>query len=200
MLAKPEQLKIVMAVLLLAPSPPMLFMGEEFAAATPFQYFCDFQGELAKSVAEGRRHEFDGFRKFADPTKRASIPDPIISSTFQRCKLLWDCLDEPQHNAWLTYYRSILMLRHKHVVLRLLGMDGGAKFEMIGSTGLTVHWRLGDGSQLRLLANLGGNPVEGVDTYAGKAFYLSRSELKESLDAGNLPSWSVAWFINETPL
>jgi maltooligosyltrehalose trehalohydrolase len=105
--------------LLLAPSPPMLFMGEEFAAATPFQFFCNFQGELASQVTEGRRREFAGFRGFADPTVRAGIPDPNDPATFERCKLDWHCLEEPQHQACLEHYRSLLTLRHTHVTRRI---------------------------------------------------------------------------------
>ncbi len=70
MLAPQVRLHVGLAVLLLAPSPPMLFMGEEFAAATPFQFFCDFEGELAAAVTEGRRREFAGFAAFADPATR----------------------------------------------------------------------------------------------------------------------------------
>jgi 1,4-alpha-glucan branching enzyme/maltooligosyltrehalose trehalohydrolase len=203
MLAQQGPLQVALAVLLLAPSPPMLFMGEEFAAAMPFQFFCDFQGELADAVTEGRRREFAGFRKFADPAARARIPDPNDPATFERCKLNWDCLDEPQHKVWLEYYRSLLSLRRTHVVPRLPGMGGGAKFELIEATGLVVLWRLGDGARLTLLANLGDSSVEGTLCFAGTPFYLSQPDLLEIFSTGNMPPWSAAWFIeeaqNETP-
>ncbi len=203
MLVQQRPLQVALAVLLLAPSPPMLFMGEEFAAATPFLFFCDFQGELADAVTEGRRREFAGFREFADPAARARIPDPNDPATFERCKLVWDCLDEPQHKAWLEYYRSLLSLRRTHVVPRLPGMGGGAKFELIGATGLVVLWRLGDGARLTLLANLGDSSVEGTLCFAGKPFYLSEPDLPEIFSTGIMPPWSAAWFIeeahNETP-
>jgi 1,4-alpha-glucan branching enzyme/maltooligosyltrehalose trehalohydrolase len=203
MLAQQKPLQVALAVLLLAPSPPMLFMGEEFAAATPFQFFCDFQGELADAVTEGRRREFAGFREFADPTARARIPDPNDPATFERCKLVWDCLDEPQHKVWLEYYRSLLSLRRTHVVPRLPGMGGAAKFELIGATGLVVLWCLGDGARLTLLANLGDSSVEGTLCFAGKPIYLSQPDLPEIFSTGIMPPWSAAWFIeeaqNETP-
>ena len=197
MLTQPKQLQVALAVLLLAPSPPMLFMGEEFAAATPFQFFCDFQGELADAVTEGRRREFAGFREFADPSARARIPDPNDPATFERCKLDWDCLDEPQHKASLEYYRRLLALRRSHIVPRLLGMRGGAEFELVGASALIVRWRLGDGAQLTLLANLGDGPVEGTLRFTGTGFYLSQLDLPESLAAGFMPPWSAAWFIKE---
>jgi maltooligosyltrehalose trehalohydrolase len=197
MLAQPRSLQVAQAVLLLAPSPPMLFMGEEFAALTPFQFFCDFQGELAGLVTEGRRREFAGFREFADSAARARIPDPNDPATFEHCKLDWDCLDEPQHKASLEHYRSLLALRRSHVVPHLPGMGGGGEFELVGASGLVVRWRLGDGARLTLLANLGDGPVEGVLCFAGTAFYLSQPDLSESLAIGQMPPWCAAWFIEE---
>ena len=57
------------AILLLAPSPPLLFMGEEFGAETPFLFFCDFEKDLAAAVTEGRRNEFARFARFNDPAE-----------------------------------------------------------------------------------------------------------------------------------
>ena len=64
------------AILLLAPSPPLLFMGEEFGAETPFLFFCDFEKDLAAAVTAGRRNEFAHFARFNDPAERERIPDP----------------------------------------------------------------------------------------------------------------------------
>jgi maltooligosyltrehalose trehalohydrolase len=197
MLSPAIPLQVALAVLLLAPSPPMLFMGEEFAAATPFQFFCDFHGDLANAVTEGRRREFAGFREFADPAARARIPDPNDELTFEQCKLDWDSLNEPQHKAWFEHYRHLLMLRREHIVPRLPGMGVGAKFELIGMSALVVRWRLGEGAQLTLLANLGDTAVEGIPLFAGKDIYLSQSDLQEMLASGRIPAWSAAWFIEE---
>src|SRR5207302_10354828 len=75
-IAEPRALRAAMAILLLSPQPPLLFMGEEMGARTPFQFFCDFGPDLAKAVTEGRRNEFAGFARFSDPTVRERIPDP----------------------------------------------------------------------------------------------------------------------------
>ncbi|MHB1174374.1 MAG: malto-oligosyltrehalose trehalohydrolase [Sulfuriferula sp.] len=200
MLAAPAPLQVALAVLLLAPSPPMLFMGEEFAAATPFQFFCDFQGDLANAVTEGRRREFAGFREFADPAARARIPDPNDALTFERCKLDWDSLESPQHQAWFQHYRYLLMLRRDHVVPRLPGMGAGAEFELLGAAGLCVRWRLGDASRLTLLANLGDASSEGIPPFCGTDVYLSQPDLPEILASGHIPAWSAAWFIEEATL
>jgi 1,4-alpha-glucan branching enzyme/maltooligosyltrehalose trehalohydrolase len=70
-LTSPEALRAATAILLLAPSIPLLFMGQEWAAPEPFLFFSDFGPDLAAAVAEGRRREFARFREFADPTARA---------------------------------------------------------------------------------------------------------------------------------
>ncbi|MHB8760640.1 MAG: malto-oligosyltrehalose trehalohydrolase, partial [Thiobacillus sp.] len=88
-LAPEPAVRAAAAILLLAPSVPMLFMGEEFGAKTPFQFFCDFGGELRDAVTQGRRREFRKFARFADPGAQAAIPDPNRSETFLASKLDW---------------------------------------------------------------------------------------------------------------
>lgn len=197
MLAEQKPLQIALAILLLAPSPPMLFMGEEFAAATPFQFFCDFQGELATAVTEGRRREFAGFAQFADSAALARIPDPNDSATFERCKLDWNCLNQPPHKAWLEYYRHLLALRHTHIVPCLSGISGGGVFELIGGSGLSVRWCLADGMQLTLLANLGDTSVNSIPPVMGTLIYQSQTDLAAIFSTGTLPPWCAAWFIKE---
>src|SRR3546814_4620870 len=92
--------------MLLAPSPPLLFMGEEWAAPNPFPFFCDFHDELADKVREGRRREFARFPAFRDPAARERIPDPNAEDTFRRAVLDWDCLAEQPHKARLALYRA----------------------------------------------------------------------------------------------
>jgi 1,4-alpha-glucan branching enzyme len=92
-----------MTILLLAPSPPLLFMGEEFAADTPFLFFCDFGKDLAAAVTNGRRSEFSRFARFSDPELRARIPDPNAQETFFQSKLDWSSLSSPEHNNWRNF-------------------------------------------------------------------------------------------------
>jgi len=79
----------------------------------------------------------------------------------------------------------------------LPGTGAGAEFELVGVSGLIVRWRLGDGTGLTLLANLGGASVEGVLHFAGTPLYLSQPDLPAILAAGCIPAWSAAWFIEE---
>ena len=88
---QPERLALAQALFLLAPQIPLMFMGEEWAASTPFQFFVDFENEpdLAKAVREGRRGEFKRFKAFTDPQMSQKIPDPTDRATFERSKIDW---------------------------------------------------------------------------------------------------------------
>src|SRR5262249_29847139 len=120
-----DALRALLACVLLAPAVPMLFMGEEFAASTPFLYFCDFHGELARAVREGRRSEFARFAAFADPAAREAIADPNDEATFVRSRLDWGERASAPHRAWLALYGTLLALRHEHLVPRLCEAGSG---------------------------------------------------------------------------
>ncbi len=105
-------------LLLMAPETPLLFMGQEWAASTPFLYFTDHHAELGKLVTAGRRAEFQSFSAFSDPAARDRIPDPQAPSTFRASALAWDeRLDEP-HASTLRLYRALLTLRRREPSLR----------------------------------------------------------------------------------
>jgi len=112
---EPDLYRLASAVLLLLPYTPMLFMGQEFAASTPFQYFTDHSPDLGKLVTEGRREEFKAFSSFSDPSVRQTIPDPQAEETFARCKLPWP---EADGSPTLRLYRECLRLRREDPVLR----------------------------------------------------------------------------------
>jgi maltooligosyltrehalose trehalohydrolase len=158
-LAPPTPLAAVTACLLLAPAPPMLFMGEEFGASSPFLFFCDFGPDLAAAVADGRRAEFGRFERFRDPAARAAIPDPNDPATFERSKLVWVERTLGPHGERLALYRRLLDLRRRHIVSRLAGMRPGGEFECAGEGGLAVRWTLNDGARLHLAANLAKAPT-----------------------------------------
>jgi 1,4-alpha-glucan branching enzyme len=130
-------------------------MGEEFAASTPFLFFCDFDGELGAAVREGRRREFASFPEFADDASRERIPDPGAEQTFLSSKLDWDEIDAPGHADWLAHYKSLIALRAREIVPRLGDRAAPGTFRLEGEAGIAVDWTLGDGSRLHLRANFG---------------------------------------------
>jgi maltooligosyltrehalose trehalohydrolase len=105
------------ALLLTAPMTPLLFMGQEWAASSPFLYFTDLEPELGRKVTEGRRREFKDFPQFADAASRERIPDPQAPATFDACRLQWQERSQPQHRATLALYRALLALRREHPAL-----------------------------------------------------------------------------------
>ncbi|MBI2312334.1 MAG: malto-oligosyltrehalose trehalohydrolase [Betaproteobacteria bacterium] len=195
-LAAPEALRAAVSILLLSPAPPLLFMGEEFGSARPFLFFCDFGGELALAVREGRRREFERFRRFADPAAREAIPDPCDPATFRDSCLDWENLTKAPHCDWLALYRDLLEVRRRSVAPRLAGMEGGrARFETLGATGLSARWTLGDGSGLRVMANLGAGFLPDIPEPGGELLHAVGAGLPESLAQWVMPPWSVAWFL-----
>ncbi|MHB1234062.1 MAG: malto-oligosyltrehalose trehalohydrolase [Microbacteriaceae bacterium] len=101
------QLAIAAVLTLTGPFTPMLFMGEEWGASTPWQFFTSHpEPELGRIVAEGRIKEFE--RMGWDP---AIVPDPQAPETFERSKLIWPELREGEHARLLGFYRALIGLR-----------------------------------------------------------------------------------------
>ncbi|MHB1005304.1 MAG: malto-oligosyltrehalose trehalohydrolase [Chloroflexota bacterium] len=104
------------ALLLLAPETPSLFMGQEFAASTPFLYFTDHEPELGGLVTAGRRREFARFSAFSDPERRKRIPDPQAEETFRRSVL--DLGERQNHGGTYRMHRDLVALRRLDPVFR----------------------------------------------------------------------------------
>ena len=111
--------RIASAFIILSPFVPMLFMGEEWAATTPFQYFTDHQDpDLAASVSEGRRRDYGDVG-----WKESDLPDPQSADTFIHSKLQWQEKDLPEHAAMLEWYRELLRLRRGFAAAGTPGLD-----------------------------------------------------------------------------
>ncbi len=111
-------------LLLLAPETPLLFMGQEWACTSPFQYFTDHNPDLGRKVTEGRRREFARFASFSDPAARERIPDPQEQSTFSRSKLRWDETEAEPYASVLRLYRALLRLRAQHPAMNDFSRSG----------------------------------------------------------------------------
>ncbi len=170
-LSTEKEPKALSAILLLAPSPPLLFMGEEWGCGQPFLFFCDFDGELGEAVRKGRRDEFRRFAGF-----KGELPDPLAESTFRQCVLDWG-----KHDAgWLLHYRRLLELRARAIAPRRFGPGG---YRMLGERAFEVKW---DG--LTLIANC-GDPAVAVGDFPGA----------EPLWSSGKPGdpWSVNWWLTK---
>ncbi|HUB12962.1 MAG TPA: malto-oligosyltrehalose trehalohydrolase [Acetobacteraceae bacterium] len=138
MLTDPDALEAAITLLLLSPQIPLLFMGEERASNSPFLFFTDHGPELAEAVREGRRNEFARFADFADPRKRARIPDPNAETTFQASVPL---PDPERGTAREALCRRLIALRLHEIAPRLDGAHAiGA--EVIGPKAVTAAWNL----------------------------------------------------------
>jgi maltooligosyltrehalose trehalohydrolase len=111
----PAAYRAASALLLTAPYSVMLFMGQEWAASSPFLYFTDHYEELGKGITEGRRKEFADFSEFNDPKALKQIPDPQALTTFEISKLLWNELSNSPHAETLRLYTDLLRFRRTNL-------------------------------------------------------------------------------------
>jgi maltooligosyltrehalose trehalohydrolase len=140
------QLAVKAALALGSPYTAMLFMGEEWAASTPFQFFSSHpEPELARATAEGRKAEFAEHGWDAD-----DIPDPQDPQTFARSKLDWDEVDSGEHARLLRVYRDLIALRHDDADLAdpwlehlTIDYDEEQRWISIGRGGLRIACNLG---------------------------------------------------------
>jgi maltooligosyltrehalose trehalohydrolase len=114
----PAVWRAVVALLLTAPMTPLLFMGQEWAASTPFLFFTDFEPSLGRLVSEGRRREFRGHPGFSTVDRMEAIPDPQADSTFDASRLDWSERQAPVHSGSLALHRALLHLRASRHALR----------------------------------------------------------------------------------
>jgi len=181
-LVSKDAIEAALAITLLAPPIPMLFMGEEWGSKTPFPFFCDFTGGLAEAVREGRRREYGwAYAKFG-----SEVPDPLDLSTFRSAKLDWDSLNEEAGRQRLALVRDLLTVRRREIMPRLANAAFGEAHAADNGL-LTASWQLGDGTGLLLRANL--STAEVTDN--------SRKESVVAICGGPpgdvLPPWSVFW-------
>jgi maltooligosyltrehalose trehalohydrolase len=191
-----EALRAAVAILLLAPSIPMLFMGEEWDASQPFAYFCDFGPELAEKVREGRRREFARFAKFSSPEVLDRLPDPVDAGTLRAAQLNWNELTEPRHAATFDHYRRLLALRRREIAPRIPKIPAGTCVRLEEDGAFAVEWALTDGSTLHLLANLTDHPVQGVGRVSGRLIFATHPDIRATVTRNRLEPWSVTWLLS----
>ena len=183
-IADPKAIEAALAIGLLAPMTPMLFMGEEWGSKAPFPFFCDFKDDLADAVRKGRRSEYAwAYAKYGD-----EIPDPLAKSTFHSAVLDWESRNETPGKKRLALVQGLLATRRREIVPRLAGASFGDAHAADNGL-LTAHWRMGDGATLQLAANLSNSEI------ARKATAASGTPIWGGESGGLMPRWSVFWRI-----
>ena len=153
---EPAAFRAATALLLASPQTPLLFMGQEWAALSPFLYFTDHDEDLGKIVTEGRRREFRHFLAFVDPDARETIPDPQARSTYEKSRLDWSERDREPHASTWRLHRALLHLRRDEPALRANEAD---RFEAIalGDDALALHRTATEGPPLLAIVRLRGS-------------------------------------------
>ncbi|HYZ21149.1 MAG TPA: malto-oligosyltrehalose trehalohydrolase [Rhodopila sp.] len=170
-LSSPAALEAAIALQMLCPQIPLLFMGEERASAAPFLFFTDHHDQLADAVREGRRNEFAGFAEFAAPENRERIPDPNAADTFIASV---PRPDPAAGSGRFALYQRLIALRMKEIVPRLDGTVT-AKAWPIGPKAVRAQWTLGRSARLVIATNLGTDPVS-FDAPAGRKIFAIGNE------------------------
>lgn len=171
-------------LLLFLPMSPLLFMGQEWGASTPFLYFTQHDEELGALVSKGRREEFKSFRAFSDPKARDRIPDPQARATFESSKLKWRERGLPAHARVLRTVRELLRLRREDPVL-----SEGCERKDLGARAqgdLLVVERSRRGGRRVLVANFTFRAVVSPSGSFGERLFSTAD-----VSSGSLPPWSA---------
>ncbi len=170
-----DRLAIEALLTVFTPFTPMLFMGEEWAASTPWQFFTSHPDlDLGEATAKGRIAEFT--RMGWDP---AVVPDPQDPDTFERSRLIWEEAAEGDHRRILELYRELISLRRGETVFSEATF--GDLSAVADADAGRIEFRLGD---LRVLANLG---TDDWDTGAGSALIATSDRVRATAAGVVLP-------------
>ena len=148
------------ALLCLSPYTPLLFMGQEWGASTPFQYFTDHHDELGEKVVAGRRREFRGFAAFRDPDSTNKIPNPQAIQTFLRSRLNWAEAKAPENRNLMRMHRKCLRLRRTVAAMQRRGRSDFRVLHLSNDV-VVIAYRGEDGDQAFVVADLLGHGITG---------------------------------------
>lgn len=188
-LADAAKLEAAVALQLLCPQIPLIFMGEEIASPTPFLFFTDHGEELAEAVRKGRAREFGLFKSFESAT--AALPDPNAPATFAASAPQPDPATGEKRRA---LYRELLALRRDALRPRLAGTRSTGA-EAIGIAAVVARWRLGDGTELTLATNL-ANEAAPWSHPTRDLLFESRAGLADELRGGRLGANGTLAFLS----
>ncbi|AVP57836.1 malto-oligosyltrehalose trehalohydrolase [Pulveribacter suum] len=194
-LVEPPVAELALLLSLLGPAIPLVFMGDEFGARTPFLYFAGWEGELRDAVREGRKREFGHALEHAR-AGRTELPDPCAAQTLADSRLDWALAESQGGLARQALVRQALAARARWIAPRHgLLLSEGHSAQAVGDTGLLVRWHYADGRQLVLELNLGGTPVScpACPSFPGETIF----QHARSPSDDHWPAWSARWTLSE---
>lgn len=192
-LADADALRLASAIVLLAPGPPLLFMGEEWGTTTPFLYFADWQGELRDAVRRGRQREFAHFARHAEAARDGRLPDPCSADTFLRCKLPPPTGASPAAHAWRDHYRGLLLRRQRRLVPLLPALAADDHTSVGHGAWLEVLWHFDSGERLCMQVNLSAAAVDAGGLGAPAPQDADTWFTCGTIDADRFGPWSGRW-------
>ncbi|HKR78474.1 MAG TPA: DUF3459 domain-containing protein, partial [Nitrospira sp.] len=150
----PGRYRALVALMLLAPETPLLFMGQEFGASSRFLFFADHHSDLAAKVYEGRKKFLSEFPEYATPEAQKVVPDPADARTFEQSRL--DFSERKRHAAVYRLHRDLLALRRED---RVLGRQDRAAVEgaVLGTQALALRYAGPMDDDRLLVVNLGSD-------------------------------------------
>lgn len=191
-IADPAAVRAIAAILLLSPQIPLLFMGQEWAASTPFPFFSDYHGELAEAVRKGRCDQLAHQDPAPSPEELARAPNPQAESTLRSAQLRWDELNQPEHATWFQWYRRILAVRTREIIPLLSDLtDTSSRYEVLGPGVFHVSWKL-QSSELHLAANLCSTSTTAFPQVPGRELWTEGEQ-----QGSNAGPWSIRWTIGD---
>ena len=190
LLADPDEIKIAIALMLLCPMVPLLFMGEEWGSQQPFLFFTDHNEELSKLVCEGRRNEFADFAIFTDKESLEKIPDPNAESTFTNSGLHHEAHQSAEHQEWWSFYKLLLQFRSTELTPHLQGaLSLGA--DILAEGAVTSAWTLGNEKTWRIYINFSKEDVVATPSWANSKLIFEYGVDKCKYETGKLPAKSI---------
>jgi maltooligosyltrehalose trehalohydrolase len=143
----PAANRAISMLVCLVPYTPMLFMGQEWKASTPFPFFTDHPGEVGANMARNRIKEFEHYGNAYPPDVLARMPDPQDPQTFQSAKLNWDERERGEYAQTLALYRECLQLRAREMVFQSASRDTWSA-ALVGPAFVGIRWRAPSGDWL----------------------------------------------------
>jgi len=194
-LVSPEAAELALLLSLLTPATPMVFMGDEFGAKSPFLYFANWEGELREAVRSGRQREFSHTM-----AEGRALPDPCDVATMESSRLSWIEAELPPARQRSALLRLALHARSQWLTPRARQLqEGQHTSERVGENGLRIQWSYGEGAYCCLDINLGASSIRTPPPRpAGSTWFQHRWLDDNQNSTAPWAPWSARWICYDT--